>query len=96
MRPFSIFILYIVVLNIVSFALMARDKASAKKRRRRRIRERTLLTLTTIGGALGTWVGMQVFHHKTKHLSFRYLAPIATVGWAIISLYLVYLGVLTP
>lgn len=36
-----------------------------------RISEKTLLFIGLFGGALGGFIGMKLFRHKTKHLSFK-------------------------
>jgi uncharacterized membrane protein YsdA (DUF1294 family) len=43
---------------------MGRKKA---KKSKRRIRETALLGLTVLGGSVGAWLGMKVWHHKTLH-----------------------------
>jgi len=88
-------LLYVLVVNLLSFALMFKDKRSARKRRKRRVRERTLLILAVLGGGLGVWVGMNVFRHKTLHASFKVAAPVGTIGWLILLLWLGYTGLLT-
>jgi uncharacterized membrane protein YsdA (DUF1294 family) len=35
-----------------------------------RIPEKTLFLFSLIGGSIGTWAGMYIFHHKTKHWYF--------------------------
>ena len=40
-----------------------------------RIREVTLLTWAALGGSLGAFLGMHLFHHKTRHKKFRLLIP---------------------
>ena len=52
------------------FALMGADKARAKKSARR-VPEKRLFILALIGGAAGGWIGMYVFHHKTRHWYFK-------------------------
>ena len=32
----------------------------------------TLLLLAVLGGSVGAWLGMYVWHHKTQHAKFRY------------------------
>lgn len=44
-----------------------------------RIREVTLLTWTALGGSLGAFLGMHLFHHKTRHKKFRLLVPLFMV-----------------
>ncbi len=48
---------------------MGIDKWKAKHQHYR-ISEKMLFTISVLGGSLGTWLGMYVFHHKTKHLYF--------------------------
>ena len=64
-----------ITLNLVGFALMARDKGLAK-RRKRRIPEKTFFLIAFFGGSLGIWLGMKTFRHKTKHLSFKIGIPL--------------------
>ena len=60
---------YLILVNIIGFALMGIDKARAKKQAWR-IPEKTLFTVSVIGGSIGSWAGMYLFHHKTKHWYF--------------------------
>jgi hypothetical protein len=48
---------------------MIMDKKRAKKNKWR-ISEKYLLTIGFLGGALGTYIGMKRFRHKTKHKAF--------------------------
>ncbi|MCL2842259.1 MAG: DUF1294 domain-containing protein [Oscillospiraceae bacterium] len=70
----AVFVLW----NLITFALYGRDKRKAEKDKRR-ISEATLLTCAFLMGALGALFGMRVFRHKTKHLSFKILVPLALV-----------------
>lgn len=85
------YLLYLGAVNAVSFALMAADKKRAR-RRRRRVRERMLILLAAAGGALGVWAGMPVFRHKTRHVRFRILAPLLSILWLVLSLWLLDRG----
>src|SRR5690625_8054654 len=60
---------YMIGINIVTFILMGVDKQRARNRAWR-IPERTFWILAIIGGSIGSFVGMRVFHPKTKHLHF--------------------------
>ena len=60
---------YLLGMNILSFALMFSDKRRAA-RGRWRIRERTLFLAAAFGGSLGCILGMWLLHHKTRHRSF--------------------------
>ena len=54
----------------------ARTKSKWKaKRSKWRIPEATLLLLAVLGGSIGAWLGMKVWHHKTLHKKFRYGVP---------------------
>lgn len=68
-------ICYIFVINLVSFMMFGIDKYKAR-RGQWRISEATLLAVAAIGGSLGAWMGMKVWHHKTLHSKFRYGVPI--------------------
>lgn len=70
----EILLVYIVCINLIAFVIMFIDKQRAI-RNKWRIPERTLFALAFIGGALGAILGMHLFHHKTKHVSFRILMP---------------------
>lgn len=70
----KIVIIYLATLNIATFLTYGLDKWKAK-RGRWRIRESALLLLAVLGGSIGAWAGMRVWHHKTMHKKFRYGIP---------------------
>lgn len=65
---------YLVVVNIVGFAMMGIDKRKAIKKEWR-ISEAALFTTALVGGSLGCILGMKQFRHKTKHWYFKYGMP---------------------
>lgn len=67
-------VLYLICINMISFALFRLDKSRAVKRQWR-IPEKTLLFAALIGGAFGAETGMLCFRHKTKHARFRIGIP---------------------
>ena len=67
-------LIYLVIINVVTFFLYGIDKYKAK-RAKWRIPEATLLGLAIIGGSVGAWLGMKVWHHKTMHKKFKYGIP---------------------
>ena len=69
-----IIIIYLLVINIATFFTYGIDKWKAKKSKWR-IREASLLTLAVLGGSIGAWLGMKVWHHKTMHKKFKYGVP---------------------
>ena len=71
-------ICYLLAVNIVTFLLYGIDKYKAKKGKWR-ISEATLLTMAAIGGSIGAWAGMQLWHHKTMHKKFKYGIPVIII-----------------
>ena len=69
---------YLLAINIVSLFLYGIDKYKAKKNKWR-ISEATLLMMAVIGGSIGAWVGMRLWHHKTMHKKFKYGIPIIII-----------------
>ena len=59
----------LVIWNIVTFLIMGIDKYKARKGKWR-ISERALLLSGAAFGACGAFLGMIIFHHKTKRLYF--------------------------
>ena len=76
MNQYSMY--YLFAINIVSFFLYGIDKYKAKKGQWR-IPEATLLMIAVIGGSIGAWVGMRLWHHKTMHKKFKYGIPIIII-----------------
>lgn len=70
-----IVLIYFLAINVVTFFLYGIDKWKAR-RDKWRISEATLLGLAVIGGSIGAWLGMKVWHHKTLHKKFRYGLPL--------------------
>lgn len=68
-------LIYLAAVNAVTFFMYGIDKWKAK-RARRRISEATLLGLAVIGGSIGAWIGIRVWHHKTLHKKFKYGVPL--------------------
>lgn len=81
--------MYLLVINIVSCSLMYVDKQKAKKNEYR-IREATLWQFAFLGGALGAFIGMRSFRHKTKHPNFKWGLLFLTVLQFALLLYYVW------
>ena len=62
-------VIYLIIINLISFYVMGLDKYRAKHKMWR-IPERTLFLLAFIGGSVGSILGMYLFRHKTKHAKF--------------------------
>ena len=71
-------VIYLVVINVVTFFMYGIDKWKAK-RSKWRISEAALLGLAALGGSIGAWLGMKVWHHKTKHKQFKYGIPLILI-----------------
>ena len=69
---------YLLAVNITSILLYGIDKYKAKKGRWR-ISEATLLLMAVIGGSIGAWAGMRLWHHKTMHKKFKYGIPLILI-----------------
>ena len=65
----------LIVINVITFLVYGIDKWKAKQGNWR-ISEATLLLLAVIGGSIGALLGMQIWHHKTMHLKFKYGLPL--------------------
>ena len=65
---------YILLINLISIIVCIVDKIKAQ-RNLWRISEKTLFTLSAIGGALGMYLTMITIRHKTKHKSFMIGLP---------------------
>ena len=80
-------LIYLAVINVVTFFMYGIDKwrstsgrllptgRKKAKKSKWRIRETALLGLAVLGGSIGAWLGMKVWHHKTQHKKFKYGVP---------------------
>lgn len=71
----QLILIYLWAINVFAFFLYGIDKWKAK-RSKWRIPEMTLLSIAVIGGSVGAWIGMKVWHHKTMHKKFKYGIPL--------------------
>ena len=71
----TIFLSYLVLANLVAFAMYGIDKRRAIKNKWR-IPEKRLLLAALFGGAPGALWGMILFHHKTKKAKFLLTVPV--------------------
>ena len=71
-------LLYLAAINIVAFFLYGIDKWKARHDKWR-ITEARLLSVALLGGSLGAFLGMKVWHHKTQHPRFRYGLPLILI-----------------
>ena len=63
-------LIYFCVISMAAVIVTIHDK------RRRRVPERTLLLLSTLGGSAAMYLTMQCIRHKTKHAKFMVRIPV--------------------
>ena len=90
MSVIQLIIIYLIVINVATFFTYGIDKWKAKKSLWR-IRETALMGLAVLGGSVGAWLGMKVWHHKTQHKKFKYGIPIILAVQIALVLYFVTL-----
>ena len=74
------YLAYLVIgMSALTFFVYARDKASARKGRRR-MPESTLHLMSLLGGWPGAWVAQQGFRHKNRKGSFQMVFWLTVVG----------------
>ncbi len=78
---------YLFLMNIIALALFGYDKRCAR-RGQWRVPENTLLASAAIGGSVGAWAGMNLFHHKTRKTRFRVVVVGSMVVQALLLLIL--------
>lgn len=66
---------YVLFLNVYLYWIMGKDKQSAKSGQTR-VPERHIFIFSILGGAIGTYLAMYHYRHKTKHKSFTIGIPI--------------------
>ena len=74
----SVLLLYILLISSFTFILMFIDKRKAIKKDFR-ISESTFIKLSLLCGALGTYLGMYLFRHKTLHKKFYIGIPLIMI-----------------
>ncbi|CQR48090.1 hypothetical protein BN1058_02435 [Paraliobacillus sp. PM-2] len=80
-------LIYIIIVNSMSFVMMGIDKRRSKKRKWR-IPEKKLWLVAIIGGSIGSIIGMRFFRHKTKHRTFIIGMPMLLILQIIFILFL--------
>lgn len=81
----KIILVYLLIINIIGIYIMHLDKTKAKKGYWR-IPEATLFMVAALFGSVGILIGMNLFHHKTKHMKFVIGIPAILIA----QVYLIY------
>lgn len=85
----NIILIYLVVINVVTFFLYGIDKYKARHDKWR-VKESTLIWLSVFGGSVGAWLGMKVWHHKTLHNKFKYGIPLILFAQILVIILILY------
>ena len=75
-------------LNIAEARLLTTVKMQRKTIVKWRISEATLLMIAVIGGSIGAWGGMRLWHHKTMHREFQHDIPVIIIMQICLVVYL--------
>ena len=82
-------IYYLLAVNVLTFIIYGLDKRKARQGRWR-VPEATLLGLAAVGGSVGAWLAMRLFHHKTQKKKFRYGVPVLFVLQVVAGFYFLH------
>jgi uncharacterized membrane protein YsdA (DUF1294 family) len=84
------FLLFYLVIAVVSVILTVHDKSAARKGAWR-VPEATLMGIGFIGGALPMLITMKLIRHKTRHIKFMVGLPLEIILHVAIIIVAVYL-----
>ena len=91
MQPiYQVWIYYLLIINIITFVVWGIDKRKAIKKKWR-IKEKTLLILTALGGFIGAFLWMNLFRHKTVKSKFLYYFRGLIFIWLVILITLLFI-----
>ncbi len=79
-------IIYLIIVNMITFACFGADKRKAANHRWR-IRESTLMGLCAVGGSIGGMAGMYLFRHKTRKPLFFLGIPLIIVIQVVLAVF---------
>lgn len=83
---------FFLIMNICAFTMFGADKNKAK-RQRNRISEKKLFRVCFFGGAVGGFIGMLCFNHKTRKKRFYILIPILFIIQVVLESFIIgFLG----
>ena len=74
----KILIIYLIVINIIAVVVTIHDKRAAK-RGSWRVKERTLMLISALGGAPLMYLTMHIIRHKTRKPFFMIGIPLVFV-----------------
>lgn len=83
----KILLIYLLVINVLTFLDFGLDKYKAKHGKWR-TPEKSLLMMAVAGGSIGAWMGMNTFRHKTQHKKFKYGIPLIMILQVVLLLWM--------
>lgn len=86
---YKIAIVYLFVINVITFLIYGIDKQKAKKDKWR-VPKRVLFLFSFLGGSIGALSGMKVFRHKTQKWKFKIGIPFILILQIVLSFYFMY------
>ena len=85
---------YLAAINLIAFLLYGIDKWKSRHAKWR-VTEARLLSISLLGGSLGAFLGMKVWHHKTQNNKFRFGLPLILILHLAIGIAVVYFAIFT-
>ncbi len=76
--PTPIFLVFFIV-NVVAFIVMLWDKSQSRRSGAERVSEGMLFFLAIMMGGFGVFLGMFLFHHKTRKWYFLIGIPVLII-----------------
>ena len=67
-------LIYLFVINMIAILSIALDKSAARNGEAR-VKESSLFVIAAIGGGIGMYIAMRIFHHKTRKNKFMIGIP---------------------
>lgn len=90
---FSVLLIYLGVISLVSIIVTIADKVKSIKGAWR-VPEKTLLILSALGGSVAMYLTMHIIRHKTRHIKFMLGIPIIMLFQIIAVWYVISQGIL--
>ncbi|MDD3653141.1 MAG: DUF1294 domain-containing protein [Desulfotomaculaceae bacterium] len=88
----EIYNVLLILINLCGVVIMGYDKFLSKHPGARRVPEKNLFLNALVGGAIGVYLGMYIFRHKTKHWLFKIGIPIIILVQVVLYLIVFYKG----
>ncbi len=70
--------IYLAVINVIAIIITIHDK-SAAERGKWRVKERTLMLVSALGGSVGMYLTMLIIRHKTRKPLFMIGIPVIII-----------------